>query len=177
ESLLISNLPTDSGNIRITNQINANTYPYLRLNAHITDDSLFTAPQLHRWQITYEDIPEAAIAPNIHFTFYNDTVQEGENIRLSIAVKNISRHNMDSLLIAFKVLNKYNQLLPINYPRQRPLLADSVMIVNLEFSTRGMAGINSLLMEVNPNNDQLEKYHFNNLAEIPFYVMDDEINS
>lgn len=176
ETLLISNLPTDSGDIRIINQINANTYPYLRLNAHITDDSLFTAPQLHRWQITYEDIPEAAIAPNIHFTFYNDTVQEGENIRLSIAVKNISRHNMDSLLIAFKVLNKYNQLLPINYPRQRPLLADSVMIVNLEFSTRGMAGINSLLMEVNPNNDQLEKYHFNNLAEIPFYVMDDKIN-
>jgi len=67
-------------------------------------------------------------------------------------------------------------MIPINYPRQAPLLADSVMIVNLEFSTQGMAGINSLLIEVNPNNDQLEKYHFNNLAEIPFYVHDDKIN-
>lgn len=176
ETLLISNLPTDSGDIRITNQINASQYPYLKLNAHIMDDSLFTAPQLHRWQVTYEDIPEAALSPNIYFTFYNDTVYEGEKIRLSIAVKNISRHNMDSLLIAFNVLNKFNQVIPINYPRQAPLLADSVMIVNLEFSTQGMAGINSLLIEVNPNNDQLEKYHFNNLAEIPFYVHDDKIN-
>ena len=176
ETLLIANLPTDSGDIRITNQIDAAQYPYLKLNAHLTDDSLFTAPQLHRWQVTYDDIPEAALDPNIHFTFHKDTVQEGEHIKLSIAVKNISRHNMDSLLISFAVLNKYNTIISLPFPRQRPLLADSVMIVNFEFSTFGMAGINSLLIDVNPNNDQLEKYHFNNIAEIPFYVIDDKIN-
>lgn len=83
---------------------------------------------------------------------------------------------MDSLLISFAVLNKFNNLIPLPFPRQKPLLADSVMLLNFDFSTFGMAGINSLLIDVNPNNDQLEKHHFNNVAEIQFFVVDDKIN-
>ncbi|HRP60074.1 MAG TPA: hypothetical protein PK833_07275, partial [Vicingus sp.] len=32
------------------------------------------------------------------------------------------------------------------------------------------------LVDVNPNNDQLEKHHFNNVAQLPFYVGVDRIN-
>jgi len=176
ETLLINNLPTDSGDIRITGSVDANTYPYLKLNAFLSDDSLFTAPQLDRWQITYEGIPEAALDPKIYYSLSNDTVQEGETMELSIAVKNISRYDMDSLLIAFSVLAQNQGLQILPYPRQKPLLSDSVLIATIQFSTAGMAGLNSLLVEVNPNNDQLEKYHFNNLAEISFYVNADKIN-
>lgn len=176
ENLLIANLPTDSGDIRLTNQINAAQYPYLKVSARVQDDSLSTAPQLDRWQITYSDIPEAALDPVTHFSFQKDTVAEGERIYLSIAIRNISRHDMDSLLISFAVLNNFNKQISLPFPRQRPLLADSVMIVNFDFSTFGMAGINSLLIDVNPNNDQLEKHHFNNVAEIQFFVNQDNIN-
>ncbi|MCO6500395.1 MAG: hypothetical protein J5I47_08480 [Vicingus serpentipes] len=176
ETLLINNLPTDSGDIRITGRVDAAIYPYLKLNAFLSDDSLFTAPQLDRWQITYEGIPEAALDPKIYFYLSNDTVQEGETITLSIAVKNISRYDMDSLLIAFSVLTQNQGLQSLFYPRQKPLLADSVLIATIQFSTAGMGGLNSLLVEVNPNKDQLEKYHFNNLAEISFYVHEDKIN-
>lgn len=176
ETLLINNLPTDSGDIRITGRVNAVAYPYLKLNAFLSDDSLFTAPQLDRWQVTYEGVPEAALDPKIYFYLSKDTVQEGETITLSIAVKNISRYDMDSLLIAFSVLVEGQGLQTLSYPRQKPLLADSVLIATIQFSTAGMAGLNSLLVEVNPNNDQLEKYHFNNLAEIYFYVNADKIN-
>lgn len=176
ETVLIANLPTDSGDIRLTNQINAAQYPYLKVSTTMRDDSLNTAPQLDRWQITFADIPEAALDAVTHFSFQKDTVNEGERIFLSIAIRNISRHNMDSLLISFSVLNNFNNFIPLTFPRQKPLLADSVMIVNFDFSTFGMAGINSLLIDVNPNNDQLEKHHFNNVAEIPFYVISDKIN-
>jgi len=62
------------------------------------------------------------------------------------------------------------------FPRQKPLLSDSVIIARLTFSTQGYGGLNSLLIDVNPNNDQLEKYHFNNVAQLPFYVIEDNIN-
>jgi len=176
ETLLIANLPTDSGDIRITNTIDANQYPYLKLQAHLTDDSLFSAPQLERWQVIYADIPEAALDPNIYFSLSKDTVSEGENISCSIAVKNISTIDMDSLLVWFKVFTSFNSTINIPFDRQKPLLVDSVIILTIEFSTVGLQGLNSLLVEVNPANDQLEKYHFNNLAEISFFVNPDKIN-
>lgn len=176
EDLLISNLPTDSTDIRLTNRIDASVYPYMKLNTYLSDNTDFTAPQLRRWQITYEDIPECALDPNIYYSFYKDTIQEGDKVKLSIAIKNISRHNMDSLLISFSVLDKNNQMTSIPYARQKPLMADSVIIANIEFSTYGYPGLNYLLVDVNPNNDQLEKYHFNNVAQIPFYVGVDKIN-
>ena len=176
ETLLVENLPTDSTDIRLTDRIDAATYPYMKLNAYLSDNTDFTAPQLNRWQITYEDIPECALEPKIHFSFHNDTLQEGEKVKLAIAVKNISRHDMDSLLISFKVLDKNNQTHVIPYPRQKPLLADSVLIAEIEFSSYGYPGLNYLLVDVNPNNDQLEKHHFNNVAQLPFYVGVDRIN-
>lgn len=176
ETVVIANLPTDSNEIRLTNQIDANQYPYLKLHTHLSDDSLFTAPQLDRWHVTYGDIPEAALDPSIHFSLQNDTVQEGQDITVEIAVKNISRYDMDSLLISFAVLDKNNQTHYLPFPRQKPLLADSVLIAKLTFSSYGYPGLNSLLIDVNPNNDQLEKYHFNNVAQIPFYVSEDEVN-
>ncbi|MBV6484370.1 MAG: hypothetical protein KFKLKKLM_00868 [Flavobacteriales bacterium] len=176
ETLLVENLPTDSINIRLTDRVDAATYPYMKLNAYLSDNTDFTAPQLNRWQITYEDIPECALEPKIHFSFHNDTLQEGEKVKLAIAVKNISRHDMDSLLISFKVLDKNNQTHVIPYPRQKPLLADSVLIAEIEFSSYGYPGLNYLLVDVNPNNDQLEKHHFNNVAQLPFYVGVDRIN-
>ncbi|NQX97014.1 MAG: hypothetical protein HRT73_03920, partial [Flavobacteriales bacterium] len=176
QTLLINSLPTDSGDIRITNQIDASLYPYLKLNARLSDDSLLTAPQLDRWQITYAGVPEAALDPSIYFSIQNDTVDEGVDITVSIAVKNISRYDMDSLLILFEVLDRNTNIQSLPYVRQKPLLADSIFIATLTFSTVGLAGLNSLLIDVNPNNDQLEKYHFNNVAQIPFYVNADKIN-
>jgi hypothetical protein len=176
EVLLINSLPTDSGDIRITNTIDAAQFPYLKLNAFLSDDSLFTAPQLDRWHVIYAGVPEAALDPKINYTFQNDTVNEGQDITISIAIKNISRYDMDSLLISFAVLDKGNTIHYLPFPRQKPLLADSIIIATLTFSTNGYPGLNSLLIDVNPNNDQLEQYHFNNIAQIPFYVNSDNIN-
>lgn len=176
ETVVIANLPTDSLEIRLTNTINANVYPYLKLNAHLSDDSLFTAPQLDRWHVTYGDVPEAALDPGIYFSIQTDTVQEGQDITVEIAVKNISRYDMDSLLISFAILDKNGNTHYLPFSRQKPLLADSILIAKLTFSSYGYPGLNSLLVDVNPNNDQLEKYHFNNVAQIPFYVNEDDIN-
>ncbi len=173
---LITNLPYDSIDMRITNYINAQQYPQLKLNAYLTDDSLKTAPQIQRWQVTYEPVPEAAVEPKIYFSFYNDTLQEGENVQFSVAVKNISDYNMDSLLVHFTVLDKNRNTHLIEVQRLKPLSADSIVICSVRFSSEGFPGLNTLIMEVNPNNDQLEQYHFNNYAQVDFFVKQDKIN-
>jgi hypothetical protein len=176
ETVLINDLPTDSGDISIAGRVNAQIYPYLKLNTRMSDDSLLSSPQLDRWQVTYQGVPEAALDPDIYYSFQNDTVNEGEEISMSIAVKNISPYDMDSLLISFSILDRNNNLYLLPYSRQKELLSDSILIATITFPTVGFAGINSLLIDVNPNNDQLEQYHFNNTAQISFYVNADNVN-
>lgn len=176
ETLIINNLPDDSLNMSITSSVNASVYPYLKLQSYLSDDSLQTSPQLDRWHVTYEGVPEVALSPNIYFWFDKDTVQEGENINFSVAVKNISTYDMDSLLVKFELLNKYSNLSLLGMPRYNKVLADSVLIISYQFSTFGFPGLNALLIDVNPNNDQLEQYHFNNVGQYEFYVIEDKIN-
>lgn len=176
ETSLISGIPTDSVKMRITSLVNANTYPYLKLSTRIADDSIQTAPQLDRWHVTYEPVPECAMAPNIYFSINKDTLTQGEDLQVAIAIKNISEFDMDSLLVKFTVINKYNQLVNLPSVRYKPLLTDSVIIASVNISTVNYPGLNSLIIEANPNNDQLEQYHFNNYAQINFYAIEDRIN-
>ena len=149
--------------------VNAHTYPYVKLRMNATDDSLRTPPQFDYWRVIYDPVPEAALNPNVYFTYNGDSVIQGQQINLSVAVSNVSDYDMDSLLIGFYVRDAANVLYPIPYARQDSLLSDSTMIANLQFSSSAVpAGTNTLIIEVNPVNDQPEQYHFNNLAYLPF---------
>lgn len=176
---------TDSIDIyNLQNIISAQQYPYIQLVLYTSDDSLLTPAQLLRWHVMYEGVPETAISPNIHFTFYKDTVDQGEYIRMSIATKNISAYDFpDTLLVDYFVRTHNGSIVPIavNKPlRKHP--AQDVLIDSIAFSTRHLQHQNVLLVEFNPVNiqtgqyDQLEQYHFNNIAHIPFFVRVDKIN-
>lgn len=72
---------------------------------------------------------------------------------------------MDSLLIDFSVRDHNNILHDIPYARQDSLLTDETMISTLEFNSFDIpSGSNTLIIEVNPDSDQPEQFHFNNLA-------------
>ncbi|NUM51391.1 MAG: hypothetical protein HUU48_09760 [Flavobacteriales bacterium] len=176
QTTLYSDLPEDSAKIRLTETIDANLFPYLKLLAQKSDDSLYTAPQLDYWRVTYEPVPEAALAPNIYFSIHNDTLQEGDPLKFLVAVKNVSEFDMDSLLIAYKIYDRFKNTHPVSYPKQAPLKADSVMISTMQFNTIGFPALNNIYVEVNPNNDQPEQYHFNNIGQYPFYVKRDKQN-
>ena len=91
---------------------------------------------------------------------------------------------MDSLLVHYWITDKNQVKHPINYMRQDSLRSGEVLRDTVRFSTQGLAGENTLWMEVNPytngiNNefkDQPELAHFNNLMQIPFSLKQDDIN-
>jgi hypothetical protein len=182
-TMVISNLSIDTLDIyNLSSYVNASQYPYMRLTFHTKDDSLKTSGQLKRWQITFDGVPETAINPEKGYYFYKDTVQEGETVKFAVATQNISPYNMDSLLVKYWIQNKNNQLTTLVTRRLRRHPAGDVLIDTVKFSSRGYPGLNHIWYEVNTINshygsyDQLEQYHFNNIAEKAFYVLSDKIN-
>lgn len=173
---LISNIPAGQTSIDISGTIDAEQYPFLRLQVNMMDDENRTPAQMRYWKVFYDGIPETAIDPSQHFVFERDTVPEGEKILFSTAIHNISEYDMDSLLVRYYIIDQERQLRPIDYPRQRPHPAGDILIDTIYIETKGLAGNNSLWMEVNPGNDQLEQHFFNNVGQIPFYVKRDKTN-
>ncbi|OFX35770.1 MAG: hypothetical protein A2X08_13655 [Bacteroidetes bacterium GWA2_32_17] len=166
------------------NYVDVATYPYLRFNLLTKDETLKTPSQLKRWQITYDEAPETAINPKKGYWFVNDTLQEGEIMTFSVATENVSRYDMDSLLVKYWVQNRNNQIinLPDGYRKLRKHPSGDVLIDTITFNTTGYAGLNHIWYEVNTVDTntgkyaQLEQYHFNNIAEKPFYVSSDITN-
>ncbi len=156
--------------------ISAVQYPYLKLKAFKQDVVNRTPPQLDRWQIYYEPVPEGALNTR-YYSFYNDTVQEGDTIRLNMAFENISSVDMDTLLVDYFLYDNQNVKRNIGSVRlHRDLPAGDTIMTSISFSSQGYAGKNVLWIEANPHNDQPEQAHFNNLANLHFYVGSDKIN-
>lgn len=168
--------------LQLNDLIDADQYPYLKLRAYFHDPVNLDPVQIPRWQLLYESVPEAALNPALSFSFHSDSIQEGEEIRLVSSIENISDLDMDSLLVRYWIETASNDIIPIDYPRQAPLLAGQTLTDTVYFDSFGLKGSNALWVEVNPATDgsgvydQLEQYHFNNLGQLRFQVNEDRIN-
>ncbi len=175
-------LETDGNSPYDLSSIDAATYPYIRLKAFTNDTANFTTPQLKHWRVHYDLAAEVAINSKEQLVLTRDTVQEGELIQLDLAVANIGNADLDSLLVQYTIIDQNGVSHPITTPRQAPISVGETISTHFEYSTLGFAGSNTLVVELNPKNpetgkaDQLEKFKFNNLLFLPFYVSKDRIN-
>ena len=151
--------------------ISAAQYPFLRLRWRSADPTSRSASQLHYWRILAEPLPEAALRPDLFYAFNRDTIYEGQNLSVAILSQNISELDMDSMLIKFQIIGQ-----PPVYQRHKPLVSGDTLRTTVAFPSLGLQGPQQLFVELNPNSDQPERYHFNNLALIPFFVQRDRLN-
>jgi len=176
EELITNQAISPIGEVNLAPLIEGKNYTYLRLNAFMRDDSLRSPVQLDRWQITYDPVPEAALNPLAGFHFYRDTLQQGDSLHLAIAIQNISELPMDSMLVAYWLMDKDRNIFPLEYPRQKPLSPDEILFDTLNVSTTTLNGAYTIWIEANPNFDQREQYRFNNIGNWRFFVTTDNIN-
>lgn len=156
--------------------INAVDYPYLRLRMRNIDSVNYTPYQMRYWRLTYDPVPEGAVAPNIYFSA-KDTIELGEPYELKVAFKNVSQVNFDSLKIKMVITDRNNVANIIPMPRRRPLtLNPDTLHVGISVPSISLPGKNSMFLEVNPDNDQPEQFHFNNFIYRDFYVVADSLN-
>lgn len=155
--------------------INASQYPYLKLKMYTKDTAQLSPYQLSYWRLNCNPVPEGAVAPNIYFKF-KDTLELGEKLPLSIAFKNISPYKFDSLLVKMTVTDKDNVTKTIPLPRTKPLISGDTVTLRYDVDTKDLSGSNTLYVNFNPDNDQLEQYLYNNFIYRNFYVKPDIIN-
>ena len=174
ETTLFSNLNTGQQDFNISS-IDASFYRYVKLRLRTQDSIHFTPYQLRYWLVTYDPVPEGAIAPNIYLKT-KDTVEVGEPIDFKVAFKNISDAAFDSLKVKMVITDRNNVPHIIPIPRRRPLPVNDTLHLASLISTETLSGINTMYVEANPDNDQPEQYHFNNFAYRNFYVKPDSLN-
>ena len=128
------------------------------------------------WRVNYTPVPEGAIAPNVLFTM-KDTVDIGEPINFSVAFKNISIVKFDSLMkISLRIKTNNNFDSVVNIPKGKILFVGDTLKASYTIPSQNFVGKNTLVVEFNPNNDQLEQFHFNNVMYKDFFVKSDIFN-
>ncbi|GAC1422090.1 MAG: hypothetical protein NVS9B7_19550 [Flavisolibacter sp.] len=171
---LLRKIPPSQPKVNIS-FVDGAKYPYLQLQLNTLDTSNYDAYQLNYWRVTGTPVPEGAVAPNLYFQM-KDTFEVGEPLDFQIAFKNIGDVSFDSLRVKLTVTDRYNVQHLIPLARQRPLGVNDTLHIVYRIDTKQLVGLNSLYLDVNPDNDQPEQYHFNNIAFRSFYVRPDTLN-
>ncbi|GAA4326397.1 C25 family cysteine peptidase [Flaviaesturariibacter amylovorans] len=170
---LLRNISRTQTSVDIRN-VPAATYPYLQLHMTVTDTSSFTPYQLDHWRLYYTPKAEGAVAPNLLFQM-KDTFDVGEPLDFKLAFKNVSDVAFDSLKVKVVITDRNNVTRVLPLGRFKPLPAGDTLHVRFPVDTR-LIGANSMYVDVNPDNDQPELYHFNNFIYKNFFVRGDTLN-
>lgn len=172
DSVLIANI--QPGELDIAN-IAANNFPYLRLRFNSKDSIYRTSPQLKYWRILYQGVPDFAVNPSGYFQLLSDTIEQGQTLKLRCLVENIADFPGDSLLIKYTARAENNTEYIVS-KRESKLAAHDTIYSDIAIDTKTLSGKYSLLMELNPVNDQPEQTHENNILSTSFYVNRDMRN-
>ncbi|MFA6058866.1 MAG: C25 family cysteine peptidase [Taibaiella sp.] len=156
--------------------VNASQYPYLKLKWYSVDNITNTSPQLDYWRVLYKPVPEAALNAAAHFE-YLDSLGEGQKGKLRVAIENLTPTPFrDSMLVSYKVIDVNGTKHAIADKRYKKLAGNDTLIADIDFDVSSYHGKNFLFIEANPNNDQPEQYHPNNLGYLNLYVDADVLN-
>ncbi|MCE3283270.1 MAG: hypothetical protein K0Q66_2007, partial [Chitinophagaceae bacterium] len=153
--------------------VNAATYPFIRLRMFTGDKINLTPYQLRWWRLYYTPVPEGGLAANLKFTF-KDTLEAGEVLDFAIPFKNVSDVAFaNTIKVNVTVRDRNNQQTQIVVPRLKAVVPGDTAMLTYQVPTTSLSGNNTLFVDVNPDNDQPEQYHFNNFLYRNFVVKAD----
>jgi Peptidase family C25 len=154
--------------------VNAVTYPYIKLKLY-NQDSLNGSPwQLDYWRLNYLPVPEGAIAPNLYYAGADsasyDSVTHSGKYKFGVAFKNISDAEFDSVSLKLKLTDEMGEDKMISLPKIKPITMGDSAHIYFELNTDTLTGNYNLYLDVNPENNQPEQFHFNNYVYKSFTV-------
>jgi hypothetical protein len=163
-------------NVDISN-IDPVEFPFLQLEMEASDRLNSTAPQVQHWRIIHEEVPEAAINPQIFLTKGPDTIPLGQTYKCAVAFENITNKDMDSVLVKFVVKDASNRQ-EVSFKRFARLPGKQHIVIDFEypFVNSTNQGLNTITFEANPDRDQRELWLFNNVAVFNVFVLQDNLN-
>lgn len=155
--------------------ISATSYPNLRLIWLDRDTASRKSVQQQFWRVLYTPMPEAALNPGAYLAV-TDSAAAGADINFAIAIENLTDIPMDSMLVRYRVVDRNFAITELPAKRYRPLGANDTLHATYSFSSIPYYGSNYLYIEANPDKDQPETFHPNNLGYVPFRAGNDQLN-
>ncbi|MFT4062848.1 MAG: C25 family cysteine peptidase [Edaphocola sp.] len=155
--------------------VSAALYPNLKLEWLSIDTQTRTSPQLDYWRVLYTPVPEAALNAAAYFSS-NDSLADGETGKLRLAIENLTPYDMDSMLVSYSVIDANNVKHTFYTKRYKPLPGNDTIVADLDFDMSAYPGKTFLVVEANPDDDQPEQYHPNNIGYLSLYTASDDEN-
>lgn len=143
-------------------QLNANLYPTIRINAYSKNEGSRKIAQLKSWAILYKGIPEGTIITGISSLVQKDTLAQGDSLRINAYFRNISQERFDSLLVNYELRDESRNIISSGNQRLSPLEIGNQIVFNPVISTSNFLGRVDLSIIFNPNFDQPEQTLSNN---------------
>ncbi len=140
--------------------IDADSYPHISIEISFYDDLFRTSPTLGHLYINYTGTGDVAINPVLAFSS-PDSLQQGEEINLSVAYENLGYVEMDSLLVELRINDEANNETLFS-TRQAPLPGKGNDEVTFTLPSEDFNSNLRYSLVLNPNQDQAEEVLFNN---------------
>lgn len=177
ETLLATIQANNINNFNL-NTIDAQQFRFLKIKTIYKDTLNFSPPRFEFWRVLYEGAPEFALNYNQYFEFNADTLLQGNFLSLKMALMNASGAISDSLKVAYTIISTAtNTPQSSTVQTYAPLLPQQNLNLEYSYKTDNLqTGSYILAVNINPTDDQPEKFKFNNLIFIPFYIKADVIN-
>ena len=155
--------------------VSASEYPYLKLVFHSKDELDRTSPNLNYWRVFYDGLTDLAINPNDQFIFESDTIIKGESLKLEYSIANLGPLDVDSVLVKYTIRDQNNQAISetLGYGA---VIANESITGTYSRGTDDLQGDYYLSIIINPDNMPSENYRFNNIGQLNFHVLGDNIN-
>jgi hypothetical protein len=171
DTVLFNNVTQNAINL---NGVSAQNFPYLKLKVNFVDSSAYrSVPQLRRWTVLYDGLPEGTILIDPTYTFYRNPLDEGDTAKITLKYTNISPFAMDSLTVRWGVSRTgYSK---ISTKKIQPLAPNQTATLNLTVPTRNLTEKSIFNVFVNPNLVQPEVSLSNNFVNVNFDVKTDAI--
>jgi hypothetical protein len=162
--------------------ISATTYPYLQLQAVLTETGSGAAPQLEQWLITYQGVPEGVVRPQaVPLTaaaLSQQATQQGK-VTVPVTFQNVADFDFTAPLVAYISVRNDNNGIRQKYIKLpgAALTAHTQRTYQVELDIRDLIGNLSGQVVLNPNealsqNRQPELYYFNNEQAIPAFQVE-----
>ncbi len=153
--------------------IPVNDYPWLRIKTQATDHTNRTLAQLLSWKVLYDPYPEISINPTFKNSFHAAQLQEGDSLKLSLGLSNISKIISGPFDVKYKIIKSDNTQITGLIKNISTLEANQNTDTDFKYPTIGLAGSNILQVSIDFPNHK-DKLAFNNQASFPFVVLTDK---
>ena len=157
--------------------IDETTYPYLRLEMKLFDETNLTPPQLKNWFVIYEGVPEGVLSFKASQEISGEEKDEGEIHDVAFAFENVSELAFgDSIDIEYTLFNHNTRKSFIDTLLIKPLASEEAIDFTINLETIGKVGKNDFKVFANPY-IQAEQNYNNNFINFPDYLLVNQDNT